>query len=541
MKLVSIAEMKEIEAEANSRGITYEMMMETAGKGVASIIQFSYSQTDGHNSAVGLVGSGNNGGDTLIALTELAGHGWEAKAYLVRPRPTDDPLFQRLLAAGGAIFSITQDKKFQTLDDWLASSHVLLDGVLGTGFQLPLKPELATVLGHVATLSRLPFTTAVDCPSGVDCDSGDAAAEVIRADTTICMQAIKTGLLRFPAFTKVGQLALVDLGLPDNLNTWTRINQELLDEKWIQTALPDRPLDGHKGTFGTVMVAAGSINYTGAAILAAKGAYRIGAGLVQVAIPGSIHSAIAGYLPEATWVLLPHEMGVISKDAYEIVVKNLDRVTVLLLGPGWGLEDTTAEFLTRLLGGNASHARGGIGFMGSHKDGESSSSVATKLPPLVIDADGLKLLARIPGWWKLLANTAILTPHPGEMSVLTGLPVSEIQGNRLDIARRFAQEWGQVVVLKGANTVVAGPDGRIAVTGIATTALAHAGTGDVLAGMIAGLRSQGLSAFNSAAVGTWIHARAGVAAAEWIGHPAAVLASDVLDSVADVLQQVDPQ
>jgi ADP-dependent NAD(P)H-hydrate dehydratase / NAD(P)H-hydrate epimerase len=540
MKLVSIAEMKAIEEEANSRGISYEMMMERAGKGVADMILFSYSQGDGRDSVLGLVGSGNNGGDTLIALSELAEHGWEVRAYLVRPRPDDDPLIQELVKAGGTICYSTQDKKYHTLDNWLDSSMVLLDGVLGTGFQLPLKPELASILGHIVTFPRLPFAIAIDCPSGVDCDLGDAAPEVIPADLTICIQAIKGGLLRFPAFKMVGQLALVDLGLPADLKSWAKINQEMIDEKWVRTTLPDRPLDGHKGTFGTVMVVAGSINYTGAAILAGKGAYRIGAGLVQLAVPGPLHTALAGYLPEATWLLLPHEMGVISKDAFEIVAKNMEKATVMLLGPGWGLEDTTAEFLARLLGGNSSHSRSSIGFMSSYRDGEPTP-FSGRQPPLVIDADGLKLLARIKAWWKLFSTTAILTPHPGEMSVLTGLSVPEIQGNRLEIARRFAQEWGQIVVLKGANTVVAGPDGKAAVTGIATTALAHAGTGDVLAGMIAGLRAQGLSAFDSAAVGTWVHARAGVAAADWVGHPAAVLASDVLDSVADVLQQFDPQ
>jgi len=539
MKLVSVAEMKAIEDEANSRGISYEAMMERAGKGVAEIILSSYSQSDKTKSALGLVGSGNNGGDTLVALSALAGNGWQVRAYLVRPRSAEDPLIQRFIGAGGAIKPSDQDKNYYVLDDWLNSSTVLLDGVLGTGVQLPLKPELSTILGHVAAFSQLPSVIAIDCPSGVDCDLGDAAPEVIPADITICMQAVKAGLLRFPAFKKVGQLEVIDLGLPADLNSRTKINREIVEEKWVQAVLPERPLDGHKGTFGTVMVVAGSINYTGAAILAGRGAYRIGAGLVQLAVPGPLHAALAGHLPEATWLLLPHEMGVISKDAAEIVIKNMDKVTAMLLGPGWGLEDTTAEFIARLLGGNVGRTRGSMSFMTSNKEGENLHSLAGKQPRLVIDADGLKLLARIQGWWKLLSSVAVLTPHPGEMSVLTGLAVPEIQGDRLEIASKFAQEWGQVVVLKGANTVIAGPDGRVAVIAIATSALAHAGTGDVLAGMISGLRAQGLSAFDAAAAGAWIHARAGVAAANWVGHPASVLASDVLDSVAEVLQQIN--
>ena len=225
MKLVSVAEMKAIEEEANSRGISYEMMMERAGKGVAEIILSSYSQSDAINTALGLVGSGNNGGDTLVALTALAEHGWQVRAYLVRPRSEEDPLLQRFTGAGCAINKAAQDKNYHVLDDWLNSSTILLDGVLGTGIQLPLKPELSTLLGHIAAFSPLPSVIAIDCPSGVDCDLGDAAQEVIPAEITICMQAVKAGLLRFPAFKKVGQLALIDFGLPADLNSWTKINR----------------------------------------------------------------------------------------------------------------------------------------------------------------------------------------------------------------------------------------------------------------------------------------------------------------------------
>jgi NAD(P)H-hydrate epimerase len=160
------------------------------------------------------------------------------------------------------------------------------------------------------------------------------------------------------------------------------------------------------------------------------------------------------------------------------------------------------------------------------------------LPPLVIDADGLKLLARIPDWPEYIKTPAVLTPHPGEMAVLTGLKIEEIQENRLEIATKYAHEWHQVVILKGAVSVVAAPDGRIAVIPIATSALAHAGTGDVLAGMVTGLRAQGVHPFEAAAAAAWIHARAGVLAAEWLGHPASVLATDVSDSIAEVLQEV---
>ncbi len=536
MKLVTVAEMKAIENEANERGVTYAMMMEKAGKGVAEAVHSAYSRME-VKVVTGLVGSGNNGGDTLVALCHLAGMGWEAIAYLVRSREEGDPLVQSLVEAGGEVLQGEQERGWKALNDCLNRSSVLLDGVLGTGIQLPLKPEIARVLGHVAAFQPLPQVVAVDCPSGVNCDTGEAAPECIPATLTVSMEAVKTGLLAFPAFKFVGNLQVVELGLPSNLENARNIRHEVVDKAWVCKELPERPLDSHKGTFGTVVIAAGSINYTGAALLSATAAYRIGAGLVRLAVPGPLHAALAGQLPEATWLLLPHEQGVISENAAEILAKNLDKVSVLLLGPGWGLEDTTASFLQRLLTQKAGHSRGAIGFV-TPSGGNQTPAANNALPPLVIDADGLKLLARISNWPEYIKTPAVLTPHPGEMAALTGLKIGEIQESRLEIASKYAREWRQVVILKGAGTVVAAPDGRIAVIPIATSALAHAGTGDVLAGMVAGLRAQGVAAFEAAAAAAWMHARAGVLAADWLGHPASVLASDVLDSIAEVLQEV---
>jgi ADP-dependent NAD(P)H-hydrate dehydratase / NAD(P)H-hydrate epimerase len=535
MKLVTVEEMKAIENEANERGVTYAMMMENAGKGVAEATNSAYSQLE-VKVVTGLVGSGNNGGDTLVALRHLAGLGWKTTAYLVRSREEGDPLIQSYLDAGGEVLQGEQERGWKALNDCLNRSTVLLDGVLGTGIQLPLKPEIARVLGHVAGFVPLPGVVAVDCPSGVNCDTGKAAPECIPANLTVCMEAIKTGLLLFPALKFIGDLQVVDLGLPANLENAKKIRREVVDKAWVHGKLPARPLDSHKGTFGTAVIAAGSINYTGAALLSATAAYRIGAGLVRLAVPGPLHAALAGQLPEATWLLLPHEQGVISENAAEILAKNLDKVTVLLLGPGWGMEDTTASFLQRLLTQKAGHSRGAIGFVNPGK-GDDAPAANNALPPLVIDADALKLLARIPNWPEYIKTPAVLTPHPGEMAALTGLTIAEIQENRLEIAAKYAKEWRQVVILKGAGSVVAAPDGRIAVIPIATSALAHAGTGDVLAGMVAGLRAQGVAAFEAAASAAWMHARAGVLAAEWLGHPASVLATDVLDSIAEVLQE----
>ncbi|MCB0118299.1 MAG: NAD(P)H-hydrate dehydratase, partial [Anaerolineales bacterium] len=268
-----------------------------------------------------------------------------------------------------------------------------------------------------------------------------------------------------------------------------------------------------KGTFGTAFVVAGSTSYTGAAMFAGKAAYRIGAGLVTLAVPQPLHASLAGHLPEATWVLLPHEHGFISEEAVYYVLNNLDRATAFLLGPGLGDKQTTKIFLEQIL-----------------------PSIEI---PAVFDADGLRHLSSIRNWSNILPVTAVLTPHPGEMSVMTGLSREEIQSNREEVAAKYAKEWGHVVVLKGAFTVIASPDGHCCIIPVATPALARAGTGDVLAGLIVGLRAQGVDAYEAAVAGAFIHAQAGLYAAEILGNTASVLASDVLDAVSDILSELE--
>lgn len=523
-KYVSVAEMQAVEREADASGISYAQMMEHAGNNLADSIlnDFGYLIDDG---ALGLVGSGNNGGDTLVALARLAEDGWKTAAALLRPRPPGDPLIERLRLAGGQIFFPTGLPDPEALAASLAEYGLLLDGVLGTGFRLPLKPDLAALLDRVktalGTMDSPPVVVAVDCPSGVDCDSGQVAAETIPADLTVTMAAVKQGLLTFPAFNFVGEIRVVGIGLPQDgagLSAWRAVSGFVADEAWVRQVLPPRPANAHKGTFGTCTIAAGSLNYTGAALLAGEAAYRSGAGLVTLAVPAPLHTALAGRLPECTWLLLPHTSGFISSSGAAIVGEALERADALLFGPGFGLDADTGEFIDRLLS-HQSLAQG-QGF------------------PVVVDADGLKLLSRLTDWAQRLPRPAVLTPHPGEMSLLTGLPVAEIQKSRLDIARRFSREWGHVVVLKGAFTIIAAPDGVTAVIPEATPALARAGTGDVLAGLIAGLRAQGVQAFEAAAAGAWIHARAGIAALDAIGNPASVIAGDVLAGCVRVLSEL---
>jgi ADP-dependent NAD(P)H-hydrate dehydratase / NAD(P)H-hydrate epimerase len=538
MKLVTVSQMQAIEQEADAGGLTFDQMMENAGQGLADIILSLYL-SDSELEAVGLVGPGNNGGDTLVALSALAAKGWKARAYLVK-RKKDD-LVKRFLEVGGEVLS--KENPFEQLAQAIETADVFLDGVLGTGIKLPLKKDVAELLSEVNDvldgLNESPLVIAVDCPSGIDCDTGEVAEETIAADITITMAAVKQGMLKLPAFEYVGDLRVVDIGLSHDLPSLVGLSTEVADEELIAALLPERPADSHKGTFGTALIAAGSVNYTGAVVLAGEAAYRVGAGLVTMAVPAPIHVALAGRFPEATWVLLPHEMGVISGNASEVFAKNLERATALLIGPGFGTEDTTKEFIENLLNGKMTPRRmtGRIGFV--HQESEKKEEKNSQLPPMIFDADGLKLLAKISDWQKLIPAPAILTPHPGEMEVLTGLSKEEIQEKRQEIASQYAKEWGHVVVLKGAFTIVASPDGRQTIIPVASPALARAGTGDVLAGLIVGLRAQGLDAYEAAVAGAWIHAQAGLYAADDLGTTTSVLAGDVLNSVSDVLSDLE--
>ena len=540
MKLVAVSQMKAIEKEADARGWTYDQMMQSAGQGLAEVIQDLPIEED-EREVFGLVGAGNNGGDTLVALTRLAADGWQTRAYLIKRK--DDALVKHLKDAGGEIMWADEDKDFRSLSEFIQTASIVLDGMLGTGIKLPLKDDVANILAHalgsIEEAEELPFVIAVDCPSGVDCDTGEAADETIPANLTVTMAAVKQGLLKLPAYELVGDLQVVDIGLPADMKSFASLQTEVAEEEMVAGLLPERPLDSHKGTFGTALIVAGSVNYTGAALLSGQAAYRVGAGLVTLAVPTPLHAALAGQFPEATWLLLPHELGVVSASAAEVLVKNLERATAILIGPGFGMENTTKEFIENLLTGKSmpKKASGRIGFV--HEEIEKTDEKSGTLPPLVFDADGLKLLASIKGWHKLLPAQTVLTPHPGEMSALTGLSKEEIQGDRFGIASRFAKEWNHVVVLKGAFTLIASPDGRVTMIPVASPALARAGTGDVLAGLIVGLRAQGLEAFEAAVAGAWIHAQAGLYAADDLGTPASVLASDVLNSVVDVLSDLE--
>lgn len=540
-KIVTVEQMRAIEKAADASGLTYDQMMENAGRAIAQQILGRFPNPEELRVAI-LVGPGNNGGDGLVAGHYLAEAGAQVGGYLFGERGEEDENLARLKSRGGLIAEAAQDQRWRVLTNLVSSAGVLVDALLGTGTSLPLRGEIKKGLGNIgAALEKMemrPYVVAVDCPSGLNCDTGEAAEETLHADLTVTLAAAKAGLLRFPGANYVGELVVADIGVSEDQGELSAVQLELPTPEVLREWLPKRPRDAHKGTFGRLIVNAGSVNYPGAAVLAGDAAYRVGAGLVTMAVPASIQVLIVGTLPEATWLLLPHEMGVVAEGAEEILAPELEASEALLVGPGFGREEATKSYLEALFGGGAASKRHPIGFVTDADLDEHHPS--NPLPPCIIDADALNLLSELDDWPKRLPAGAILTPHPGEMSRLTGEEVSEIQGDRVGTALRYAELWKQVVVLKGAFTVVASPDGRAAIVPFATAALARAGTGDVLAGAIAGLRAQGVDAFEAAVLGAYLHGRAGEIAAEYAGTPASVLAGDVGSALGEAISEIRP-
>lgn len=533
MKLVTVGEMKAIEQAANDSGISNEQLMQTAGRGLAEFILEQFAEIE-KKQVIGLIGKGNNGGDTLIALTHLLQSGWQASALLITDRRSD-MLVKLFVQAGGQVVTFTSGKFERDLRPLIDADTLILDGLLGTGVRLPLKEEYQAYLCEIQkACNDDQVIVAVDCPSGVDCDSGEMADETLPAAVTLCIEAVKQGLVKEPAFAACGEIYTIPLELPDEIRTKLP-KKEVIDSEWAAEHLPERSDFGHKGTFGKVMVIGGSTNYFGAPLLAGLAAYRSGCGLVTLAVPHAVAAVMANRAPEITWLNLDDEDGVIAESASELLVKKVGEYNCLAIGPGIGSEETTGHFLERLLFQPKLTNHRKVGFL----EGAQTENAQGHLPNLVVDADALRWLALQTDWHKSVQTGMVLTPHPGEMAALTGISIKEIQTDRQKVAVHFANLWNQVVVLKGALTVVAAPDGRMAVIPVATSALAKGGSGDVLTGSIASLIAQGIDLYEAAVLGAWIHANAGLVAAGLVGTPTSVMASDIINCISDVIADLE--
>lgn len=518
MKVVSAQQMRQIEATADAAGLSYATMMDNAGRAVAEEVQ---QRLDVRGSvALVLVGPGNNGGDGLVAARCLADAGADVYVYLSGPRPQPDHNLLLLSSRRASVLNAAEDSGLTRLTVLATRASVVIDALLGTGVARPIAGALRDVLTVVgaALASRgadRPLVVAVDLPSGLNADSGALDPAALPADVTVTCAFAKLGHFLFPGAAAVGELVVCDIGIEASLAADVRVDAPRPGD--IARLLPRRPRDAHKGTFGKLLVVAGCANYTGAAHLAAMAAYRLGAGLVTLAVPRSLAPVLAAKTIEATFLPLDEaEPGHIGGGALGQVNAALSGYDALLIGCGLGAHPETRQVAAAL----TQHA-------------------AVQDLKMVIDADALNALALLPAAQRVVPRGATLTPHLGEMARLTGLAVSDIAGERVGVAGRWAQEWQCVVVLKGAFTIVAGPGGSMSINPFANPALATAGTGDVLAGAVAGLLAQGLSPYDAAVAGAYVHASAGERVAARLGS-SGLIASDLLPELPLAMRELYP-
>jgi len=514
VKLVTVEQMMELERNA---GVPVPQLMENAGLAVAQEVWLLLGEV-AERAILVLAGPGNNGGDGLVAARQL--HDWDSKVsvYMLKPRDAEqDQVYRQVVERDIPVKTAADDKRFQALEKMLSRAELVIDALLGTGRMRPIDGKLAVIMKRLAAARQGPLPPrilALDLPTGVDCNTGAVDPLCVPAEVTVALGHSKVGLHTLPATQYCGRIVVADIGIPAALSE--TLPYELMAAAWARSSLPPRPPEANKGTFGKVLVVAGSTNYIGAAYLASVGAGRVGAGLVTLACARSIYPIMAAKLVESTFLPLPDVDGLLIAEAAQSVLQALDQgYNALLVGCGLGQMAYVQAFVLSLL----------------------PRLKRETLRAVIIDADGLNALARKEHWCQLLTVPAILTPHPGEMSRLTGLPIADIQADRLQTAVRQASAWGTTVVLKGAHTVVAAPDGRARVSPFANPALASGGTGDVLAGAIAGLVAQGLEPFDAAALAVYLHGRAGEKVRGELGD-AGLLAGDLLPALPQVIKEL---
>lgn len=480
--LVTAEEMRQAEADFVEAGGDLAWLMRQAGMQVASRIPSD-------RRTIVLVGPGNNGGDGLATATLLKERADDVFVYTYKREPPLD-----LLST-----SSESDQDLEELRRLLERADVVVDCLLGTGRRRPVQDTLAGII-EMVNQTELVRRIAVDIPTGVDPDAGAVATVAFRADTTITLGLGKRGLFGSPGADYAGEIEIADIGLPPGAGH--DAGCFLLDQADIASRLPSRSRDWNKGKSGRVLVIGGSQEYPGAPSLVSVAAYRVGAGLVEVAVPADIKLAVASHTPEVIFapVVADGHFEPANVAGLGAAVKQARAVVV---GPGLGSDPSTVDFVRRLLAAL----------------GESST-------PTVLDADGLNAVADWDEWWRYLPTQTVITPHPGEMARLVGATVAKVQSDRFGCAADAARKWGVVVVLKGSNSIIALPSGKLFVNPTGGPNLGVAGTGDVLTGTVAGLLAQGLTAEAAATAGTWIHGAAGDAVRSRLGD-AGTIATDL--------------
>jgi ADP-dependent NAD(P)H-hydrate dehydratase / NAD(P)H-hydrate epimerase len=471
--LLTAAETEALDRETEARGTSVETLMERAGFAVARAAMAVAGGAYGRRAVV-VCGKGNNGGDGLVAARHLARRGQRVAVFLLGdPSPgAPSTMRDRLLAVG------IDPRAFDAegLGRELRRADVAVDAIFGTGFRGVAQGDHARGIGLLG--GEGPAVVAVDVPSGVEGDTGAVRGPAVTADVTVTFGAPKVGTVLFPGAAHAGTVEVADIGFPPDL---VRGEAHLVEPADVAALLPPRAAETHKRATGVVLVVAGSRRMTGAPRLVAQGAYRMGAGLVTVAVPEGIMPVVQAGLSEATFVPLPEGPdGTVDEAAADLDLGGFDAVAV---GPGLSTEGEVPAFVRRL--------------------------VARSPVPLVIDADAINAFAGRAGDLARRAADAVVTPHAGEFGRLFGLPSSEVLDDRLGLSRKAAAETRAVVLLKGTRTVIASPEGDVRVNPTGTPALATGGTGDVLTGAVAAGLARGLPPLDAATAAAYVHGLAG--------------------------------
>ena len=515
MYLVTAAEMQAMDQTTiESFGLPGRVLMENAGRGA---VRFLARQIpDVHRKRVAVVaGRGNNGGDGFVMARYLAQAGTDVTVYLlaVQNRVQGDAAanLKLLRPLNIPVVELPDGEAFEKHRPALRHHDLWIDAILGTGLKSDVKGYFKTVIDFInhRSLSRKQPIFSVDIPSGLDSDTGQPHGTCIRALATATFAYPKIGHQTYPGLTYTGNLDVVDIGIPPFIADRIAPRQWLATEQRIADILHKRPPDSHKGRNGHLLVIAGSTGKTGAAAMTAASAMRAGTGLVTLGVAEGLHAVLENQVVEVMTHPLPQTAaGVLGEPALDDILALLTGKNVLALGPGLGTDPQTVQLV---------------------------KSILIRCPvPLVIDADGLNCLADNPELFTKAKAPPILTPHPGEMARLSGDTTAAIQSDRITHARRFARRYGTHLVLKGARTVVAHPDGRVWVNPTGNAGMASGGMGDVLTGVIAALVAQGYKPEDAAVAGVYLHGAAADIIAEICG-PIGYLATEVMKAIPQAL------
>lgn len=507
----TVAQMKSIDEKAITRyGIPGMVLMENAGRGVVKVIEDCFDLSS-HPKVAVVCGTGNNGGDGMVVCRHLLSRGGLPKCFLLgRKEKVKGDAKTNLDILEKTGFKVVEMENSITPEfiEWLQQSGLVVDAIFGTGFQGKLEGFVAEVVEKINS-SNIPVVS-IDCPSGINVDSGRVEGLCINARVTVTMCLPKVGLFLYPGRSSVGELWVADIGIPDPIIREEKIPMSLIESDDV--VLPHRDPAGYKTTFGWVAVISGSAGMTGAGAMASSASLRCGAGMVTLCLPESLNLALEAKLTEVMTYPLPEtEAKTLSVDALESMKPILQKADVIAIGPGLSTHPETQSLVR---------------------------SVLEKVDlPMVVDADGLNALC---GRIELLRDrisSTIITPHPGEMARLTGMKISEIMEDKPRVASDFAVKNGVVTILKGAPTVVASPDGHIFINSTGNSGLATAGSGDVLTGMIAGMLSQGLEPVEAAKTGVYLHGLAGDIMADRYTQYG-VMATDLLGAIPEAIKLI---